>query len=107
MNQRSFKRIPVSMEAELISSDSSFAAYIGNVSENGIYTIITPLMNTIDYSDESDLNINLHLPTGETLNLSCKKRWTHVISPHGKTIKIGMEVVNPPAKYKEFLRTLQ
>jgi hypothetical protein len=106
MDKRTSKRIAVSLEAELISHDISYAAFIGNVSDRGLYTIITPLMNTIDYTTEPDLDIKLHLPSGESLGLSCKKRWSETISPHGKTIKIGLEIVNPPLKYKEYINTL-
>jgi hypothetical protein len=103
MEKRTHKRIPVSLEAELITDDVRYVAFVGNVSENGINTIITPLKATTDFSPGSGFYLKFQLPSGEAVFLNCKKRWSYAIS----TKKMGMEIIDPPEKYKEFLHSLQ
>jgi hypothetical protein len=107
MEKRVYKRIPVSLEAELITDDIRYVAFVGNLSENGINTIITPLKATTDFSPGTDLLLKFQLPSGEAVLLNCKKRWSYAISTQGLTKKMGMEIINPPEKYREFLHSLQ
>lgn len=107
MEKRTHKRIPVSLEAELITDDVRYVAFVGNISENGINTIITPLKATTDFSPVSGFYLKFQIPSGEAVFLNCKKRWSYAISTHGLTKKMGMEIIDPPEKYKEFLHSLQ
>jgi hypothetical protein len=54
--------------------------------------------------------LKFQIPSGETLNLNCEVIWlyTKKTPPPGfKQNNIGMEIIDPPLKYKEFFKTLQ
>jgi hypothetical protein len=107
MEKRAHKRIPVSIEAELTSEGIQCVAYIRNVSEGGINTIITPVLESGDFTPATELNLKFRLPYGEAVNLKCRKKWSHEISPHKPTVNVGVEIINPPIEYMEFLHSLQ
>jgi hypothetical protein len=107
VEKRCFNRIPVSLEAELISDDKNHAAIVEDISENGLKIIIAPIKHKINFTPEIKLELKLHLPSGEPLNLSCKKKWLYKISAHGSTMRIGIEIIEPPTQYKKFLTTLK
>ena len=107
MEKRFGKRIHVGLEGKLTSDDISYFTFVQNISENGLNAIITPLNTTMNFTPETEYEVQLQSPSGETLSLHCRKRWSHAISPHGLTRKIGMEILAPPAKYKELLSSLQ
>jgi len=107
MEKRACKRIDVSLEGKLKCDDISYFTFVGNISENGLNAIITQLKTTINFTPEAEYELQIQIPSGETLSLHCRKRWSHAISSHGLTKKIGMEILTPPAKYKELLSSLQ
>ena len=106
MEERAYKRIPVmSLEGDLFSGDIIYAAFITDVSEGGLCSIITPLNIPLDFTTKSKFDIKIRLDSGEIINLSCEKRWLYKIGD-GFTKKIGMEIINSPAQYKNLLRTI-
>lgn len=107
MEKRRSKRIKVNLKAERISGDEKYGVFIENISENGIHITTTPAETHKKYTPGIDIDLNFQLNTGETLNLHCKVRWAHLkVPPDGMTDSIGLEIINPPKKYIEFLKTL-
>jgi len=107
MEKRAFKRIPISLEAELMLGYISYAAIVEDISECGLNMIITPMKNEIDFAPKAKLELKLHITSGETLHLNCRGIWSSKFSPYGLTKKMGMEIIDPPTKYKELLNSLQ
>ncbi len=107
MEKRRFKRIIVSLKAELISDGTSYTGFIENLSENGLFVTTTPTKTAIVFTPETRCEIKFQLPSGETLNLPCKITWAYRTPPHGITNSIGLEIIDPHPKYREFLKTLQ
>ncbi|MHA2219038.1 MAG: hypothetical protein ACXACY_24220 [Candidatus Hodarchaeales archaeon] len=54
------------------------------------------------------IGVGFQTPTGETLSLECEVKWIRHLSnlPFAITHHIGMEIKNPPQKYKEFVEGL-
>lgn len=108
MEKRHFKRIKVNLKAERISGNEKYGVYIEDISENGIHIITTPSNTHKKYTPGTDIDLKFLLTSGETLNLHCKVRWAHSkIPPDGLTDSIGLEIIDPPLKYIEFLRALR
>ena len=108
MEKRRFKRIKVKLKAERISGDEKYGVLIEDISENGIHIITTPSNTHKKYTPGTDIDLKFLLTSGETLNLHCKVRWAHSkIPPDGLTDSIGLEIIDPPPKYIEFLRALR
>jgi hypothetical protein len=104
--KRVLKRISVSIEGELTTNGISYVAFVNNISENGVSTIITPLSTSSDINSRTDFHLKFKLPSGEDLDLNCRKKWSVSLTSHGLTKKLGMEIVDPPARYKEFIKNL-
>jgi hypothetical protein len=106
MEKRRSKRKIVRLKAERISGDKNHAVFIENLSEEGIYMITAPAKTSMDFIPGTALELKFQLRSGETLNLRCKVIWSHKNPPDGLTNSVGMEIIDPPLKYKEFIKTL-
>ncbi len=106
MEKRHFKRIAVNLKAERISGDTTHGVFIENVSEKGLYIITAPAKSAYDFHPGSPVDLKFQLSSGETLDLNCRVIWSHKIPPHGLTSSIGMEIIDPPLKYLEFVKNL-
>lgn len=101
-------RVPVYIEADLFSGGNSYAGFIGNLSELGLYVETAPTKTSLDLVPGTTLDLEFQHPSGEALILHCKVHWlqtrgTHL---HGLTNNIGMKIIDPPLKYKEFFKSL-
>ncbi len=106
MEGRHSRRIIVRLKAECISGHSNNAVFIENISEDGMYMITTPAKTPIAYIPGTILELKPQFPSGETLHLHCRVVWSYKTPPHGLTDSVGVEIIDPPPKYKEFLKTL-
>lgn len=107
MERRRYKRKVVRSKAERISGNKNQAVFIENISENGIYMITAPAESTPDYIPGTTIKLRFQLSTGETIDLNCKVIWSYKETPpDGLTSSVGMEIIDPPLKYIEFVSTL-
>ena len=107
MEKRHCRRITVHLKGERISGNEKCGVFIENISESGIQILTTPLNEHLKYHDGTEIDLRFHLLTGDTLNLHCKVKWSHLkIPPNGMTDSIGMEIIDPPKQYIEYVRTL-
>ncbi|MHA2219579.1 MAG: hypothetical protein ACXACY_27040, partial [Candidatus Hodarchaeales archaeon] len=77
-----------------------------NVSALGVNAIITPMNCATDFLKEAKHELKIHISSGDTIKLNCIRKWSSSISPQGLTKEIGLEIIDPPKQYKEFLSTL-
>lgn len=105
MERRRSKRKVLRLKAERISGNQRHAVFIENLSENGIH-IITPSKTAIDIDPGTPLELKFQFLSGKIMNLHCNVKWSHKIPPNGLTRSVGIEIIDPPPKYKEFLKTL-
>jgi hypothetical protein len=103
MKKRHSKRIKVKLNAERISGNEKYGVFIENISEKGIHIITTHLKTHKEYAPGTDIDLKFRLSSGETLNLYCKVRWAY---SEGPTDSIGMEILDPPLQYIEFVQSL-
>jgi hypothetical protein len=109
MENRSFQRIAVSIESDLIASDTSFSVVINNISETGICLniISSQLKTSIHLRSETKLRLKFQIPSEEMLYLYCRVIWSYQVSTPVVIKKVGLEIINPPSIFKKFVRTLQ
>jgi hypothetical protein len=106
MTDRLFKRIPVNIEAEIISFSVSCPAFIMNISEYGIHARIANLEPVISSNSETDVGFKFRLPSGETINLYCRKKWSYKNTANSFIENVGMEIIDPPNEYRSFFRNM-
>ena len=106
------KRIVMGLQAELVvGPKKNFRGILANFSENGIGVIVetSPADEALNFPPGATVELNFQPRPEEIIDLHCEIRWLHVYKnpPHGLTNIIGMKIIDPPPKYKEFLDNLQ
>jgi hypothetical protein len=96
-------KLPVYLEVELICSDVSYAAFVENISEDGMYLSIVHIMTEGHIRPKTKLYLKVRLPSGERISLNCREKWSERNSPHSLIERIGMEIINPPEKFIKFI----
>jgi hypothetical protein len=108
MEKRSAQRIKVHLRAERISGNAQYGVFIENISEKGIQLLVTTSKEHRKYIPGTELDLKFRLSPRKTLSLRCKVRWIYSrIPPDGLTDSIGLEIINPPAEYAEFIKSLR
>jgi hypothetical protein len=108
MEKRRIGRLTDNLDAELISGEVNYSGIIMNFSEDGLNMVTATANNEVDIMPSTVLELNCKLPSGEKVSLSCEVKWFQTKnSPHGISFSVGMEILNPPLPYKEFIETLR
>jgi hypothetical protein len=108
-----FKRYTVKLMSLILSNRRSYAGFVHNVSEEGLAFETYAFAPTLkELSLKKIVNLTLKMPSGEILNLNCEIIWSSKHSPlrllqNYTTHIIGMSIVAPPLKYREYVKTLQ
>jgi len=105
MERRGADRLVVNLKAERLSCTKNCSVFIENLSDTGIYMITAPSKSK-DYEPGRKLLLKLELASGKTLNLQCNVKWSYDNSPEDLTNSVGLEILNPPEEYKNFIKTL-
>ena len=110
MNTTRPKRTPVILEAVLISGGIRYSGFIANFSESGVgvYVETTSPETPVHCNPGKIFTLKFQIPSGETICLNCKVKWLHQHKTpnHCLTNSMGMEIIDPPPKYREFSKTL-
>ena len=115
-HKRSYERFSVNLNSVITTGFRNYLGFIENVSEEGLAYIRVErdtFTHTLkEFVPEKIINIILVVSDGETLNLNCQIKWSSLLSSPWPipedypTLGIGMKIINPPVKYKEYLKTL-
>ncbi len=107
MEKRRSQRIKIDLKAERISGDEKHGIFIENISENGIHIITAHVKEHKKYFPGRDVDLKLFLSSGEALSLRCKVKWScPEVLPNNLIDSIGLEIIDPPLRYIEFIKTL-
>ena len=115
IEKRSAERKPVTIEAEIVSGKNRYKGRIGNISLNlykqvGLFirfaTDLDASLN--DFLPPSKVIIKFKIPSGEEFELKCKSMWIniHQVPPHSLVNQLGIQIIDPPEKLKEFAKSL-
>lgn len=99
MGVRAFDRIPVLIDVQIKYHDSVYTGTLINLSERGMFI----RTNKIPALPGSDLEVTLSLK-GEEIHLAGKP--VRKANIRGLYDGIGVELVNPPQNYLDFLDSL-
>jgi hypothetical protein len=109
MEKRRSKRKYVSLDAKLITNGVSSPGFIENICEHGLHLITASGKISSSYIPETILELTVQDPSGCNSNLNCEVRWVHINKTpiHGLTYRMGVEILNHPPQYNEFLTGLK
>jgi hypothetical protein len=107
MERRKAKRLSVSLKAERISGNEKQSVFIEDISEHGIHMITAPSAVIKKYTPGSRVELKLELSSGIKILLHCITRWAyHMVPPDTEVDSIGLEILDPPTEYVNFLKTI-
>jgi hypothetical protein len=109
MEKRRSERIPVSLDARLMRNGANGTGFIENICEHGLHLITASWKSESFYIPETILELRVQNPSGSKAHLHCEVRWVHINKTpiHGLTYRMGMEILNKPPEYNEFLNALK
>ena len=101
-------RTPFRLKAKIISGGKTYPGSIQNVSESGIgYFIESVIKVDKDFAPKKIIELSFQIPSGETLNLDCEIMWCSRKTPDDKKLTIGIKIIKPTQKYKNFAKNLK
>jgi hypothetical protein len=107
LKKRASRRITVHLDAELTYDGTNCMAVIENMSDNGLHAVFTPVNSSADLTPEQKVDVTFHTASGQALRLHCMEKWSRPVSDNELTIGMGLEILEPPSQYNEFLKTLR
>ena len=107
MERRKSERLPFSSGASIVFRDRSYAGAIENISEDGVeYLVTSTIQTTEDLTPEKLIELNFQTPSGSNISLKCEVKWFLRTPGDGKTLTLGMKIIDPPAEYRELIKDL-
>jgi hypothetical protein len=105
--RRRSRRVVFQLRAESFSENRKYKGFIENFSLEGMLKII-PEETVIDFTPGMKLEVSLQLPAGDTFKLGCEIKWVRhrTNMPFGLKHYVGIEIINPPQVYREFVQDL-
>ena len=107
IEKRRHKRVYVHLKARITVDEQTYNGYIENISESGIgYLMSSPGRFKDDYLSNKSIDIDMQMQPGKTIVLSCVATWAKRGLVSDKTIGVGMNIINPPLEYLDWVKTL-
>ena len=107
MERRRSKRLSVDLKAERLSCSNNCSVFIENLSESGIQMISAPAKNPDLFVPGAAVELKLKTASGETLKLQCNVKWAYDNSDEDMTNSVGLEIIDPPSEYRDFIKNLR
>lgn len=102
--RRRSRRLSVNLKAERLSCTNNCSVFIENLSEKGIHMITAPVKNPNLFVPGSAVELKLKTANGQTIKLQCNVKWAYDNSPEDMTNSVGLEIIDPPGSYLEFIK---
>jgi len=94
----------ITLQANVVIGGNSYEGLIGNVSEEGISSTITAYITTDkNFVHHKAITLNFKLSSGDPAHLTCEIRWFLKPQEKGKSLILGLYIVDPPPKYTEWI----
>lgn len=107
MEKRFCERIPCHLNARIVFQEKNYYGFIENVSESGIGYLITSSVRVKDELDVyASVELNFQISPVSSVNLNGEVIWTKRGLFSGKTIGVGISIIDPPPEYREWIKSL-
>ena len=107
MENRRSERITDSLDVEIVAGGVTYSGLILNFSEDGLYMVTATTYDVVEIPPSSKIDVKCKLPSGEEMIMVCEVKWFQTKpSPYGVSFSMGMQIDDPPQKYKDYLKSL-
>ncbi len=104
MENRKSERLTDSLDVEIVAGGVAYSGLILNYSEEGMYLVTATTYEVVDIPPSSKIEVKCKLPTGNEIKINCEVKWFQTKpTPYGVTFSMGMELIEPPQAYKDYL----
>ncbi len=104
MENRKSERLTDSLDVEIVAGGVVYSGLILNYSEEGMYLVTATTYEVVDIPPSSKIEVKCKLPTGNEIKINCEVKWFQAKpTPYGVTFSMGMELIEPPQAYKDYL----
>lgn len=99
-----YTRIPVELDAKITLNGNKYCGIIRNISLGGI---LVSTNTTLDVLRDEKVEIKYKVSSKKTLHLCCRVKWfASYDDAHEFKFSMGLEIINPPDVYKDFLHSV-
>jgi len=107
MEKRQFRRIPVRLEAFILTGEKTYMGSIENVSADGFeYLVHSSIKTPEDFHYEKTVEIYFQIPSGEAVNMFCKVKWFSKRFSSDEPLTIGIKISERSPKFKGLIQAL-
>jgi hypothetical protein len=108
MEKRRYKRINYKLNADVICDTENYKGIIENLSASGIFKIVISDKSVIAFVPGGSLRVRFESPSGQHFDLDCEIRWSRINtrSPFVLKYNLGVQIIEPPQDYADFLKSL-
>ncbi len=107
IEKRHSKRIPVRLEAFILTGEKTYMGSIENVSEDGFeYLVHSSIKAPEDFHFDKTVEIYFQIPSGEAVNMFCTVKWLSKGSSVDRPLTIGIKITEPSPKFKGLIQAL-
>lgn len=101
-------RVPVYIEAELISGQKSFAGMIGNLSVDGAFVETIPTTSITPFVPGKTVDLKFSVSSKISINLGCRVIWLYTRKNESGDFvnSMGLKITAAPESYKKYFRSL-
>lgn len=105
--RRRSKRVPFISNADITLAGRSYIGSIKDVSEEGVQYLLALLPEVSnDFVPGSMNELVIKDPSGKKYKLNCEVKWYLRGKGTDRSLTLGMEIKNPPPKYRELIASL-
>lgn len=105
LEKRLHRRRSVVLEAKVIYRGFSYAAFVGDISERGLYMITSPVGVMRDVTTDTKNTLTLLKSSREVLSLRFREVWSDDVSPCGLTKRVGVEIIDQSFVFRNFVHS--
>lgn len=89
---------------KIASKDKTYYGVIDDVYNDEAEYLLTCSINSEDFKPEKIMMLDLKIPSGESLSITCDVKWFLKNSYDNKRLILGMKIIGSPFHYKKFIK---
>ena len=101
-------RMPVYINADIISGNKKYPAIIGNLSEKGVFLETDPTKSATPFLPGKKFKLRFAESPKNSIDLNCEVIWLYSkkLTPNSVTNCLGLEIKKPSSKFRKFFQDL-
>lgn len=91
---------------KIVLNNKTYSGIIDGFCNDEAEYLLTCSINSEDFKPEKIMMLNLQIPTGETLCITCNVKWFLKHSEDNKRLILGMKIIGSPFHNKKLMKDI-